>query len=128
MSCGQSSNSSREWKQRTIVSAIAAALTPGMTGVVYAEEQREADDTRLEEVIVSALQKASDWDVVQLMYLKEMRKKTVGLKGASQTLVLDPEGVDGAFVDWLLRQQNGYELVKDKDGKLEIRYLVPDAN
>ncbi|MDP4867799.1 MAG: SPOR domain-containing protein, partial [Crocinitomicaceae bacterium] len=80
------------------------------------------------EVIVSALQKASDWDVVQLMYLKEMRKKTVALKGASQTLVLDPEGVDGAFVDWLLRQQNGYELVKDKDGKLEIRYLVPDAN
>jgi hypothetical protein len=80
------------------------------------------------EVIVSALQKASDWDVVQLMYLKEMRKKTVALKGASQTLTLDPEGVDGAFVDWLLRQQNGYELVKDQDGKLQIRYLVPDAN
>ena len=80
------------------------------------------------EVIVSALQKASDWDVVQLMYLKEMRKKTVALKGASQTLTLDPEGVDGAFVDWLLRQQNGYELVKDQEGKLEIKYLVPDAN
>ena len=89
-------------------------------GVVVYDPQKE--------VIVSALQKASDWDVVQLMYLKEMRKKAVALKGASQTLLLDPEGVDGAFVDWLLRQQNGYELIKEQEGKLQIRYLVPDAN
>jgi len=57
MSRDQSSNSSHEWKQRTIVSAIAAALTPGFagfTGVAQAQDQNEADDARLEEVIVSA--------------------------------------------------------------------------
>jgi outer membrane receptor protein involved in Fe transport len=54
MSLEQSSNSSHEWKQRTIVSAIAAALTPGMASVVQAQDQNEANDNRLEEVIVSA--------------------------------------------------------------------------
>ncbi len=54
MSRDQASNSPREWKQRTIVSAIAAALTPGWTGVVFAQEESEADESRLEEVIVSA--------------------------------------------------------------------------
>ncbi|MCJ7814623.1 MAG: Plug domain-containing protein, partial [Xanthomonadales bacterium] len=57
MSRDQSSNSSHEWKQRTIVSAIAAALTPGFAGfagVAQAQEQNENDDNRLEEVIVSA--------------------------------------------------------------------------
>ena len=54
MSRSQASNSPREWKQRTIVTAIAAALTPGWTGVVYAQEESEVDESRLEEVIVSA--------------------------------------------------------------------------
>ena len=57
MSRDQASKPSHEWKQRTIVSAIAAALTPGFagyTGAAQAQEQNEADDNRLEEVIVSA--------------------------------------------------------------------------
>jgi hypothetical protein len=54
-------------------------------------------------MIVSAMQKESQWSVVQLMYLKEMRKRSTNLKGATQTLVLEQNKLDGAFVDWLLR-------------------------
>jgi hypothetical protein len=77
------------------------------------------------ECIVSASQKESEWDLVQLMYLKEMRKKTSTIKGDFETIVLDASGLDGAFVDWLLRQQNSYELFKDAEGKHNIKYVLP---
>jgi hypothetical protein len=77
------------------------------------------------ELIVSASQKESEWDLVQLMYLKEMRKKTSAMKGDFETIVLDAAGLDGAFVDWLLRQQNSYELFKDAEGKYNIKYVLP---
>ncbi len=77
------------------------------------------------EMIVSAMQKESQWSVVQLMYLKEMRKRSTNLKGATQTLVLEQSELDGGFVDWLLRQHNGYELFIDEQGQIQLRYLVP---
>ena len=77
------------------------------------------------EMIVSAMQKESQWSVVQLMYLKEMRKRSTNLKGATQTLVLEQSELDGAFVDWLLRQHNGYELFIDEQGQIQLRYVVP---
>jgi hypothetical protein len=80
------------------------------------------------EIIVSALQKTSEWDVVQLMYLKEMRKKTPVMKGETQTIQLAPNGLEGALIDWLLRQQNGYELDKDQEGELQLRYILPTSN
>ena len=80
------------------------------------------------ELIVSAAQKESEWDLVQLMYLKEMRKKTSPLKGATEILEIEAAQIDGAFIDWLLRQQNGYELSRDADGKLSLKYLVPSQD
>ena len=80
------------------------------------------------ELIVSAAQKESEWDLVQLMYLKEMRKKTSPLKGATEILEIEDAQIDGAFIDWLLRQQNGYELSRDADGKLSLKYLVPSQD
>ena len=80
------------------------------------------------ELIVSASQKESEWDLVQLMYLKEMRKKTSPLKGATEILEIEDAQIDGAFIDWLLRQQNGYELSRDADGKLSLKYLVPSQD
>ena len=80
------------------------------------------------ELIVSASQKESEWDLVQLMYLKEMRKKTSPLKGATEILEIEAAQIDGAFIDWLLRQQNGYELSRDADGKLSLKYLVPSQD
>ncbi|MEY4487029.1 MAG: hypothetical protein RL440_1571 [Bacteroidota bacterium] len=80
------------------------------------------------DLIMSALQKASEWDVVQLMYMKELRKKTPTLKGETQTLELDLDGLDGAFMDWLLRQANSYELSKDQQGKLQLRFVLPSAD
>jgi hypothetical protein len=77
------------------------------------------------EMIVSAMQKESQWSVVQLMYLKEMRKRSTNLKGATQTLVLEQNKLDGAFVDWLLRQHNGYELFIDEQEQIQLRYVVP---
>jgi hypothetical protein len=79
------------------------------------------------EVIVSALQKTSEWDVVQLMYLKEMRKKMPVLKGEIQTIALDPKGLDGAFIDWLLRQPNGYEISSESDAK-QLRVVLPNKD
>ena len=86
-------------------------------GVFIYDEQKE--------MLVSALQKESQWSVVQLMYLKEMRKRSTNLKGATQTLVLEEDGIDGAFVDWLLRQHNGYELFVDEKGQKQLRYVFP---
>ncbi|NDE03535.1 MAG: hypothetical protein EB003_02620 [Flavobacteriia bacterium] len=80
------------------------------------------------ELVVSAAQKESEWDLVQLMYLKEMRKKTSPLKGATEILEIEDAQIDGAFIDWLLRQQNGYELSRDADGKLSLKYLVPSQD
>jgi hypothetical protein len=80
------------------------------------------------DLIMSALQKASEWDVVQLMYMKELRKKTPTLKGETQTLELDLDGLDGAFMDWLLRQANSYELSKDQQGQLQLRFVLPSAD
>ncbi|MEN9995142.1 MAG: hypothetical protein RL762_1799, partial [Bacteroidota bacterium] len=80
------------------------------------------------EIIMSGMQKASEWDVVQLMYMKELRKKTPTLKGETQTLELKRDGLDGAFVDWLLRQSNGYELSKDQQGNLQIRFVLPSVD
>ena len=77
------------------------------------------------EMLVSALQKESQWSVVQLMYLKEMRKRSTNLKGKTQTLLLEESGLDGAFVDWLLRQHNGYELFIDDQGQTQLRYILP---
>ena len=77
------------------------------------------------EMLVSALQKESQWSVVQHMYLKEMRKRSTNLKGKTQTLLLEESGIDGAFVDWLLRQHNGYELFIDDQGQTQLRYILP---
>lgn len=76
------------------------------------------------ELIVSALQKESQWNLVQQMYLKEMRKRSMTLKGETQTRLLDNE-LEGAFVDWLLRQHNGYELYTDEQSQWVLRYLNP---
>lgn len=54
MSSDPAKDTSFEWKQRSIVSAIAAALVPGVSGVASAQDENEAEDGRLEEVIVSA--------------------------------------------------------------------------
>jgi hypothetical protein len=59
------------------------------------------------------------------MYLKEMRKRSTNLKGKTQTLLLEESGMDGAFVDWLLRQHNGYELFIDDQGQTQLRYILP---
>ena len=80
------------------------------------------------ELIVSAAQKESEWDLVQLMYLKEMRKKTFPLKGATEIIEIEAAQIDGAFIDWLLRQQNGYELSRDANGKLSLKYLKPSQD
>ncbi len=77
------------------------------------------------ELIISAVQKESQWDLVQQMYLKEMRKRNASLKGATQTLLLEQRNLDGAFMDWILRQHNGYELFKDEQGQLQLRYILP---
>ena len=77
------------------------------------------------ELIISAVQKESQWDLVQQMYLKEMRKRNVSLKGAAQTLLLEQRNLDGAFMDWMLRQHNGYELFRDEQGQLQLRYILP---
>ena len=77
------------------------------------------------ELIISAVQKESQWDLVQQMYLKEMRKRNASLKGATQTLLLEQRNLDGAFMDWILRQHNGYELFKDEQGQLKLRYILP---
>jgi hypothetical protein len=74
------------------------------------------------------MQKASEWDVVQLMYMNELRKKTTTLKGETQTLELNRDGLDGAFLDWLLRQTNSYELSKDQQGNLQLRFVLPSAD
>jgi hypothetical protein len=60
--------------------------------------------------------------------MKELRKKTPTLKGETQTLELKRDGLDGAFVDWLLRQSNGYELSKDQQGNLQIRFVLPSVD
>ena len=80
------------------------------------------------ELILSASQKESEWDLVQLMYLKEMRKKTSSIKGPYQTVVIDEAEIDGAFIDWLLRQQNSYELMRDEKGVLKLRYIVSEKD
>jgi hypothetical protein len=80
------------------------------------------------DLIFSGMQKASEWDVVQLMYMKELRKKTTTLKGETQTLELNRDGLDGAFLDWLLRQTNSYELSKDQQGNLQLRFVLPSAD
>ena len=80
------------------------------------------------EIVMSAMQKGSEWDVVQLMYMKELRKKTPTIKGETKTLELDLNGLDGAFMDWLLRQTNSYELSKDQQGKLQMSYTLPSEN
>ena len=80
------------------------------------------------EIVMSAMQKGSEWDVVQLMYMKELRKKTPTIKGEIKTLELDLNGLDGAFMDWLLRQTNSYELSKDQQGKLQMSYTLPSEN
>jgi hypothetical protein len=80
------------------------------------------------DLIMSGMQKASEWDVVQLMYMKELRKKTPTLKGETQTLELNRDGLDGAFVDWLLRQANSYELSKDQQGNLQLRFVLPSVD
>jgi hypothetical protein len=99
-------------------SDCAAELTRfNRVGVFVYDDQKE--------MLVSALQKESQWNVVQLMYLKEMRKRSVNLKGATQTIVLEESGLDGAFVDWLLRQHNGYELFIDEQGQAQLRYILP---
>jgi len=99
-------------------SECAAELTRfNRVGVFVYDDQKE--------ILVSALQKESKWSVVQLMYLKEMRKRSAVLKGATQTIVLEETGLDGAFVDWLLRQHNGYELFIDEQGKAQLRYILP---
>jgi hypothetical protein len=77
------------------------------------------------ELIISAVQKESQWDLVQQMYLKEMRKRNVSLKGPTQTLLLEQRNLDGAFMDWMLRQHNGYELFRDEQGQLQLRYILP---
>ena len=77
------------------------------------------------ELIISAVQKESQWDLVQQMYLKEMRKRNVSLKGPTQTLLLEQRNLDGAFMDWILRQHNGYELFRDEQGQLQLRYILP---
>ena len=77
------------------------------------------------ELIISAVQKESQWDLVQQMYLKEMRKRNVSLKGSTQTLLLEQRNLDGAFMDWILRQHNGYELFRDEQGQLQLRYILP---
>jgi hypothetical protein len=98
-------------------SECAAELTRfNRVGVFVYDDQKE--------MLVSALQKESQWSVVQLMYLKEMRKRSTDLKGATQTVVLEESGLDGAFVDWLLRQHNGYELFIDEQGA-QLRYILP---
>jgi hypothetical protein len=99
-------------------SDCAAELTRfNRVGVFVYDDQKE--------MIVSALQKESQWSVVQLMYLKEMRKRSANLKVATETLVLEESGLEGAFVDWLLRQHNGYELFIDKQGQAQLRYILP---
>jgi hypothetical protein len=99
-------------------SDCAAELTRfNRVGVFIYDDQKE--------MLVSALQKESQWNVVQLMYLKEMRKRSAILKGATQTIFLEETGLDGAFVDWLLRQHNGYELFIDEQGKTQLRYILP---
>ena len=78
------------------------------------------------EMIISAVQKESQWNLVQQMYLKEMRKRDAALlKGSTQQVVLEESVTDGAFMDWLLRQNNGYELFKDEQGQLQLRYVRP---
>jgi hypothetical protein len=62
------------------------------------------------------------------MYMKELRKKTPTLKGETQTLELNLDGLDGAFVDWLLRQANSYELSKDQQGNLQLRFVLPSVD
>ena len=80
------------------------------------------------DLIFSALQKSSQWNVVQQMYLKELRKRTLTLKGETQTVVIVDHRIDGAFMDWLLRQQHGYELLYNQDGDLELRIQIPEAD
>ena len=77
------------------------------------------------ELIISAVQRESQWDLVQQMYLKEMRKRYASLKGATQTLPLEQHNFDGAFMDWMLRQNNGYELFRDEQGQFQLRYILP---
>ncbi len=50
------------------------------------------------------------------------------LKGETQTLELNRDVLDGAFVDWLLRQANSYELSKDQQGILQIRFVLQSAD
>jgi glutaredoxin-related protein len=78
------------------------------------------------EMIISAVQKESQWNLVQQMYLKEMRKRDAALlKGSTQQVVLEESVTDGAFMDWLLRQNNGYELFKDEQGQLQLKFVQP---
>jgi hypothetical protein len=65
--------------------------------------------------------KESAFDLVQLMYMKELRKRTAVLKGATENILLDAD-IDGAFMDFLLRQNAAYELQEEAQGRYKLMY------
>lgn len=73
------------------------------------------------EVIMSPIMKESAFDLVQLMYMKELRKRTAVLKGATENMLLDAD-IDGAFMDFLLRQNAAYELQEGGQGRYKLIY------
>ena len=42
-------------------------------------------------------------------------------------IALDQKGLDGAFMDWLLRQSNGYEISSDSDVQ-QLRVVLPNTD
>jgi hypothetical protein len=73
------------------------------------------------ELVFSGLQKASEWTIVQQLYLKDLRKRNATLKGNTTSMVIEGQ-MNGDFADWLLRQQNPYAIQQLPQG-LQIEYI-----
>ena len=75
---------------------------------------------------ISSVQiKESELNTLQRYYLKSFKKVDQKLKGPVQTLTLDPEAVSGAQMDWLLRQNQPYRMLKNNEGKVQIEVQLP---
>jgi hypothetical protein len=76
------------------------------------------------ELLMSAQQKKSMWNLQQLMYLQEMRQKNPkGIKFNFQIQLDSP--LNGAYVDWLLRQNAPYSVNLDNQGNYIIHCVDP---
>jgi hypothetical protein len=76
-------------------------------------------------MISSAQFKESELNTLQRYYLKSFKKVDQNWTGPVQTLQLDPSAVSGAQMDWLLRQNQPYRILKATQDTYQIEIQLP---